>query len=424
MEHWSNELKTLSEIAITQPHAAYAAFTHGFYSKWSHLSRIMPNINSLFQPLETILHTILIPTISGRPAPNDVDRDVFALPTRLGGLGLCNPAKQCDLQFSASLSISKPLIESILLQDSEYSFECLDAQMSAKSLIKQQRRDQATQAADDIKLRLTPEHLRVLDLASEKGASNWLSSLPITEFGFSLHKGAFVDALCLRYGWPPPGTATHCVCGAHFSVEHVLSCPRGGFPSIRHNEIRDITANLLTEVCHDVLVEPDLQPLTGETMAHRTSNVSEGARLDVSVKGFWGGRHEKTFLDVRVFNPHASSNKKTSISNCYKKHENEKKRAYEQRIRDIEHSSFTPLVLSATGGMAKQSTTFYKRLASRLAEKWDQPYSSTLYWLRVRLSFSLLRSAIQCIRGARSSRGHAVKSSSPIDLIGSEASLH
>ena len=44
---------------------------------------------------------------------------------------------------------------------------------------------------------------------------------------------------------------------------------------------------------------------------------------------------------------------------------------YEQRIRDVEHSSFTPFVLSATGDMAKQSTTFYKRLASHLAEKWE-----------------------------------------------------
>ncbi len=138
-------------------------------------------------------------------------------------------------------------------------------------------------------------------------------------------------------------------------------------------------------------------PLTGETLAHRTANISDGAILDVSMKGFWGGRQEKAFLDVRVFNPHAPSNKKSSIANCCKKHENGKKRAYEQRVRDVEHSTFTPIVLSATGGMAKQSTTFYKRLASRLAEKLEQTYCSTLYWLRVHLSFSLLRSAIQCI---------------------------
>ena len=95
---------------------------------------------------------------------------------------------------------------------------------------------------------------------------------------------------------------------------------------IRHNEIRDVTANLLTEVCHDVVVEPDLQPLTGEALACATLNPSVGATLAIAVNGFWGGRYEKSFLDVRVFNPHAPSNNKTSINSCYRKHENEEKK--------------------------------------------------------------------------------------------------
>ena len=46
----------------------------------------------------------------------------------------------------------------------------------------------------------------------------------------------------------------------------------------------------------------------------------------------------------------------------------DKKRAYEQRIREVEHASFTPLVMSATGGLAKEATNFYKRLASPLTD--------------------------------------------------------
>ncbi len=65
-------------------------------------------------------------------------------------------------------------------------------------------------------------------------------------------------------------------------------------------------------------------------------------------------------------NPHAPSNRH---SNCYRKHEQEKKRQYEQRVREVEHASFTPLVLSASGGMENQATIFYKRLASSLALK-------------------------------------------------------
>ena len=57
-----------------------------------------------------------------------------------------------------------------------------------------------------------------------------------------------------------------------------------------------------------------------------------------------------------------------------------KKRVYEQRLLEIDHSTFTPLVFSATRGIARQSTTFYKRLASLLTVKWEQPYNSTLCW--------------------------------------------
>ena len=119
-------------------------------------------------------------------------------------------------------------------------------------------------------------------------ASSWLSTLPIEDHGFALHKGAFRDALCFRYGWRPPLLPSQCVCGAKFTIEHSLNCPRGGFPSIRHNEIRDITADLLSEVCHNVGIEPSLQSISGEHLFYRTANREDGARLDVVAESFWG----------------------------------------------------------------------------------------------------------------------------------------
>ena len=83
-------------------------------------------------------------------------------------------------------------------------------------------------------------------------AKEWVTTQPI-------YKGAFVDALALRYRWTLTQTPTNCACGTNFTIEHAFSCPRGGFkfPSIRHNEILDLTVSLLTEVCNDVLVEPE-----------------------------------------------------------------------------------------------------------------------------------------------------------------------
>ena len=122
--------------------------------------------------------------------------------------------------------------------------------------------------------------------------------------------------------------------------------------------------------------------------------------MDIAANGLWGGRLERTYFDVRVFNH-------PTPSACYRKHENLKKCAYQQRIREIEHSSFSPLVLSSIGGLGPAATSTYKRLGNLLSIKWDQSYTSTMSWLRCHLSFSLLRSSIQAIRGARSAAGRA-----------------
>ena len=148
-----------------------------------------------------------------------------------------------------------------------------------------------------------------------------------------------------------------------------------------------MTAKLLTEVCSNVAVEPTLQPLTGERLAHLTSNTEDGARLDVRAQGFWGDRHQSAFFDVRVFNPLAPSNCRSSLTSTYRQHEGLKRRAYE-RVREIDMGSFTPLIFSATGGMAPAATIMYKRLASLLAGRKASPnlqqncfLASLLYWV-------------------------------------------
>ena len=108
------------------------------------------------------------------------------------------------------------------------------------------------------------------------------------------------------------------------------------------------------------------------------------------------------FYDVRVFNPFAPSNLKHQPEGCYRLFENEKKRKYEERVREVEHASFTPLIFSTSGGMGRQAEVFYKRLVSMIAKKRDEPYSRVMGWIRCRISFSLLRSSIMCIRGSRS----------------------
>ena len=90
---------------------------------------------------------------------------------------------------------------------------------------------------------------------------------------------------------PPQHVAV--VTASPWSISYPVQ--REGFsPLDMHNEIRDITATLLSEVCLDVAIEPHLQALSGEAFPHVTANIQDGARLDIVASGFWGGRFERT----------------------------------------------------------------------------------------------------------------------------------
>ena len=77
-----------------------------------------------------------------------------------------------------------------------------------------------------------------------------------------------------------------------------MVCQRSGFVIQRHNELRDLEAQILRMVCNDVEVEPVLREVTGETLNHG-ANKAPDARLNIHARGFWE-RQRSAFFDVRV----------------------------------------------------------------------------------------------------------------------------
>lgn len=64
-------------------------------------------------------------------------------------------------------------------------------------------------------------------------------------------------------------------------IGHAISCKKAGFITIRHNDLCDFTACLLTEVCEDVDIEPQLLSVTGDTFDNQTDNTSNETKFDI-----------------------------------------------------------------------------------------------------------------------------------------------
>ena len=296
VDGWCTEVCNLAAIAMTQPQAAYVVFTNVLRHRWSFLSRTMPGVHEYFHPLERTIATKLIPALTGRSPLGAEERSILAMPCRHGGLGIVSPPL-LTTQFGASVKITEALVMKIRRQD--MSLEGVSEQTRiAKSAVREAHRQQEEQHRKDVFNSVSPDLQRCMELAAEKGASNWLTCRPLAWFGLALSKAEFRDALCLRYGWQPNNLPTKCVCGQQFTVTHAVSCPNGGFPSIRHNEIRDVFAECLVKVAHAVEIEPHLEPLSGEHLQPRTAVRGDQARLDVVANGVYGGRFERSFLDV------------------------------------------------------------------------------------------------------------------------------
>ena len=146
------------------------------------------------------------------------------------------------------------------------------------------------------------------------------------EEGFHLNKREFWDSLALRYNWPLQYLPSSCPCGNKFDICHALSCKKGGFITLRHNEVRDTTTDLLSDVCRGVDTEPYLEPLTGENL-QAPDILTDEARIDIVARDFWT-RGQLAFFDVRVFNPFAKRHVNKSLAKMFEGNEKEKKRVF------------------------------------------------------------------------------------------------
>jgi hypothetical protein len=310
------------------------------------------------------------------------------------------------MEYEFSCQATERLTQAIVNQNDGYE-EDLEALNKIKSGISKKRNEWFTAQRNVIVNEMEESQRLQLDLAAEKGASSWLTALPVKEFGYLMNKQEFNDALALRYNLNLKDSPRKCVCGENNTVNHLLICKKGGYVSLRHNSLRDLFKELMTNAsCKDVYTEPILLNTDGVKLSPGTITTDD-ARVDISARSVWNPL-ERALFDVRVFHAPAPSNRNLkTIPAMYRHHENEKKRKYGDRIIQIERATFTPLVFSTTGGMGLEAQALVRRLAEKLSRVKNQKYPETVSFIRRRLRFDMLKTTIIALRGYRGKQTQA-----------------
>ena len=301
--------------------------------------------------------------------------------------------------YEASKSITRPLTEQIIDQMNELPdiLKVKEAIKTTSTLITEESKRKVLM----IKEKQSTDMKRNLEQLTETGSSAWLGALPLEEKGFHLTKNEFQDAVSLRYNMKLKNLPSECPCGSKFNVNHALNCHRGGFVNNRHDSVRDFESELLNIVCNDVETEPALQRVANKQNYRASANTKDDARLDIRARGFWR-RGQNAFFDVRITNADADSQRNSTIKSVLHKHEQEKKREYNQRVMEVEHGTLTPLILTTTGAMGHECQKYHKTLAEKISSKRGEKYDDVMRYIRLKISYLTLKSTLLCVRGSRS----------------------
>jgi hypothetical protein len=204
--------------------------------------------------------------------------------------------------------------------------------------------------------------------------SAWLTVLPSIVNGTELSAAEFRDALTIRYSELPSNFPHKCEgCDAHFTLQHVLGCKKGGLVIFCHNEVQDKLAHLVTKAFTPSAVHN--KPLIQSCCAvdkdtnHQEPTTQEAApkdkQGDLLIQDFWT-RGTDCILDVHVTDTDAESYCKRPPAKVLESQEREKKHKYLKNCLEQQHH-FTPFVCSVDGLLGQEAATFSKRLTAKLA---------------------------------------------------------
>ena len=452
-DQWTHQIHCLSAACERFPQSAFCGMQKSLQMQWQFVQRVVECPPSAFAAVETAMADIFLPELFQCQPP---DRALTALPFKFAGMSLPDASTTTSLNFNSSSGMVQELASHIKRPNSTSEPFTLENHQKAIRTTQKFHREQQ-QALNETLLRCFLQdkpkpHQRLITRGQTTGT--WLSLCPTSAGQTLLSALEFRDGLCMRYGIEPPGLPSFCDgCGAPFSKEHAVQCRKGGLVIQRHNEIRDELGALCaaafsaskvrnepfidlspllpsvgpappsaasdtnTQLDAAVAATSDLLPPTSPAVqllsstpppspvpAPDTTTFPEppaptAERGDLLVRGFFS-RSTDTIFDIRVQDLDAASYVNKDPLKCLMASEQEKKQKYHNKCQEFRRT-FVPFVVSVDGMFGPEAVNTMQRIAQRLSDKWQRPYSVTFAYVKSRFGIAVVRATNLCLRGAR-----------------------
>ena len=387
---WESCVEKLAVAAALQPQAGYAALSKSLQFEWQFLQRVVPNCGDHFTPLGDRINNSFWPSLFGGGI-DSIEKQLFSLPARMGGLGVRNPVDFAKLAFDTSRSCAAHLIDAVKGLSVFDISEHMQVIRNSKQSQSLQCRERDEQTFNSILGLVCDTKRRVIKRAVDWKTSGWLTIMPLSCHHFDLSPNEFRDALCLRYNRSLVRMPMLCDgCENPSSVQHALDCRKGGLVIKRHNEIRDILGDICSLVTKNVVKEP---------IVRDASDTESGLIADLGIRGLWEPQVD-ALVDITVVDTDARSYSNKSVQAVLSSAEQEKKAKY-CNAAEFRRASFSPFVISVDGAPGHEADRLMKRLSESLALKWSTSYGEVLGWLRARMSCAVVRATNLCLRGSR-----------------------
>ena len=171
-------------------HTAYAAYTHGYIEKFNYFLRTIPNTENHLQSIKEVLRNEFIPAVTGGHDCSTTERELLALPVRLGGLGTDIPGKISNSEYKASRKVTKHLINGVKQQiENEPTIQNEKHDLkSIKNEIRKERKESYESRMTEITSAYNENEKRQLEIIQQPGCSSCLTTSPLEEFNYTLSK--------------------------------------------------------------------------------------------------------------------------------------------------------------------------------------------------------------------------------------------